>query len=81
MAFHMFDPNESDEKRTEAFRAMMSPGQIDHTIRQTIQFLWMMLPKEKRNVDEVEKELRRLVDRAIRDLREDFDAFFGKEKK
>jgi hypothetical protein len=81
MAYFKLDPNEDDEKRTEAFRAMISPGQIDHTIRQTIQFLWMMMPKEKRNVDEVEKELRRLVDRAVHDLREDFDAFFRKDKK
>ena len=39
-----------------------------------------VLPKEKRNVDEVERQLRRVVDRALRDLREDFDNFFGKEE-
>ena len=41
----------------------------------------MVLPKEKRNVDEVERQIRRVVDRALRDLREGFDNFFGKEKK
>jgi len=37
------------------------------------------MPKEKRNVDEVERQIRRIVDRALRDLREDFDEFFGKK--
>jgi hypothetical protein len=37
--------------------------------------------KERRNVDEVERQIRRVVDRALRDLREDFDSFFGKGEK
>jgi hypothetical protein len=41
----------------------------------------MVLPKEKRNVDEIERQVRRIVDRALRDLREDFDSFFGKQEK
>ena len=56
------------------------PTQIDHFIRQAIQFCWMALPKEKRNVDELERQIRRLVDRALRDVREDFDEFFGKKE-
>jgi hypothetical protein len=38
----------------------------------------MSLPKEKRNVDELERQIRRIFDRALRDAREDFDSFFGK---
>ena len=60
-------------------REFFSPSQIDHQIRQAIQFCWMTLPKEKRNVDELERQIRRLVDRALRDCREDFDEFFGKK--
>ena len=60
-------------------REFFSPSQIDHLIRQAIEFCWMALPKEKRNVDELERQIRRLVDRALRDLREDFDEFFGKK--
>lgn len=75
-----FDPNEDDEKRAEKMRDYMSPSQIDHQIRQAIEFLWMVLPKEKRNVDEIERQVRRIVDRALRDLREDFDNFFGKKE-
>jgi hypothetical protein len=76
-----FDPNEDDEKRAQRMRDFMSPSQIDHQIRQAIEFLWMVLPKEKRNVDEIERQVRRIVDRALRDLREDFDNFFGKKEK
>jgi hypothetical protein len=69
----------NDEKGAEKMRQFFSPTQIDHQIRQAIQFCWMGLPKEKRNVDELERQIRRLVDRALRDLREDFDEFFGKK--
>lgn len=61
----------------DQMRDMFGPAQIDQQIRQAIQFCWMGLPKDKRNVDELERQIRRLVDRAIRDLREDFDEFFG----
>ncbi len=68
-----------DENAAEKMQEFFGPSQIDHQIRQAIQFCWMALPKEKRNVDELERQIRRLVDRALRDLREDFDEFFGKK--
>ena len=55
--------------------AMFGPGHVDQTIRQAIQVCWMALPKEKRTVDEVERQIRRLVDRAIEDFREDGESF------
>jgi len=72
--------NPDDEGATDKMREMFGPGQIDHLIRQAIQFCWMGLPKEKRNVDELERQVRRIVDRALRDVREDFDEFFGTGK-
>ena len=35
----------------------------------------MALPRNRQNVDEVEKQVRRLVDRALRDLYEDHEQF------
>lgn len=58
---------------------MFGPGQVDQQIRQAIHMCWMMLPKDRKTVDESEKQLRRLFDRAIKDLRDDADAF-GLEK-
>jgi len=68
-----------DEESAGKMQEFFGPTQIDHLSRQAIQFCWMGLPKEKRNLDEVERQIRRLVDRALRDLREDFGEFFGKK--
>ena len=73
MRSEKFDPN--DPEQAGRFRAMFGPHQVDQLIRQAIQFCWMGLANDKRNVDEVEKQIRRIVDRALRDLREDADAF------
>jgi hypothetical protein len=59
----------------EGMSQFFGPGQVDQTIRQAIQVCWMALPKDKRNVEEVESQIRRLVERALKDLREDGEAF------
>ncbi len=66
--------NMSDEEE-EKLRDLFGPAQIDHSVRQAIQFCWMGLPKGKRTPDEVEQHIRRIVDRALRDFREDHQAF------
>ena len=71
----LFDVNDDDAM--DKMREMFGPTQIDQQIRQAIHFCWMGLPKEKRNVDELERQIRRLVDRALRDVRDDFDQFFS----
>lgn len=67
--------NGDDPDMNDKFRNMFGPDHVDQQVRQAIQFCWMMLPVEKKSVDEVEKQIRRIVDRALRDLREDFDSF------
>ena len=59
----------------ENMAALFGPAQVDHTIRQAIQFCWMALPKESRNPEEMERQIRRLVDRALRDFKEGSEAF------
>ncbi len=71
MAFFSAD----DPDLPDNFREMFGPEQIDQQIRQAIQFCWMALPEGKKNIDELERQIRRMVDRAIRDMREDRDAF------
>jgi hypothetical protein len=70
--FEKIDP--ANPEPSEAFREMAATH-IDGSIRQAVSFCWTALPKERRNADEVEKEIRRIVDRAIRDFREDSAAF------
>jgi hypothetical protein len=73
MAEEEFDPTDPDALKR--MRAFFSPQQVDQQIRQAIQICWMTLPPDKQSVDEVEKQIRRIVDRALRDLREDSDSF------
>lgn len=73
MGIERFDPKDPDDR--ERMRVFLSPQQVDHQIRQAIQFCWMALPDEKRSVEEVEKQIRRIVDRALRDLRDDAASF------
>ncbi len=64
------DPNSADR-----LRAFMGPGHADQQIRQAIQFAWMMLPPEKKTVAQLESVIRHMVDRALKDFREDSEAF------
>jgi hypothetical protein len=54
---------------------LLGPGQADQLIRQAVQFCWVMLPADKRTVGQVDKQVRRIVERALKDLREDTKAF------
>jgi hypothetical protein len=72
MAVHEFDANDPDSKKQmQAFYG----GQVDHLIRQAAQYCWMAFPPDQQNPEAVGKHLHRMVDRALRDLREDMDAF------
>ena len=54
---------------------MFGPAHIDQEIRQAIQFCWMSLPKERRTAEELETQIRRIFERALRDFREDQQSF------
>lgn len=56
-------------------RSMLGPGHVDQLVRQAIQMCWMMLPEDRKTADELEKQFRRIVDRAINDTRDDAKAF------
>jgi hypothetical protein len=71
MAFFSSVEGGDPEKLSEFF----GPEQVDQFIRQAVTFCWGCLPKEKRNPEELERQIRRLIDRALRDFREDREAF------
>ncbi len=48
---------------------------VDQRIRDSIQNLWLAFPKEEATVANLEEHFRRLVDRALRDLKEDMNYF------
>jgi hypothetical protein len=66
---------EDPEKAREQMWDFMGPGQADQMVRHALQTCWMSLPKERRNVDELKRQMTRLVDRAIRDMEEDREVF------
>ena len=65
---------DADGRMSEVF----GPAQIDHMIPQAVQFCWMTLPNERRTLEELEQQTRRILERALKDFREDRQAF-GKE--
>ncbi|WP_417380080.1 hypothetical protein [Gimesia sp.] len=75
MALQTFDPN--DEESFDKLRDLFSPAQVDQSVRQALQLCWMLLPQEKRNIDELEQQFRRIVDRALKNMRDDDQAFGG----
>ena len=54
---------------------LLGPHIVDHLIRQAISMCWMMLPSKKKSTAAVESEIRRLVERALTDLKDDARAF------
>lgn len=70
MAMHPINPDND-----EAMRDMFGPQQVDQMIRQAISMCWMALPKEKRSVQAVDEQMRRITERALKDLREDAEQF------
>ncbi len=69
--FQSLNPKDPD---FDKIRGMMLPH-VDQGIRHAVSLCWTTLPADRRSADEVEKEIRRIVDRAIRDLRDDATAF------
>lgn len=80
MAYTSFSTsNEGEGDEQPDLGQMFGPGHVDQSIRQAVQACWMALPKSRRNVNEVEQQIRRLMERALNDLRED-SAAFGHEE-
>jgi hypothetical protein len=73
MHVEKFSGGEGDD--AEHLSDFFGPQQVDLLIRQAFQHCWMALPKDRRTNDELEKQFRRIVDRALKDFREDHEAF------
>jgi hypothetical protein len=73
MTLERFDPEDRDV--FERLRLMLSPQDVERQFRKAIQICWITMEPDKQNVQEVEKHVRRIVERALHDLREDPDSF------
>jgi hypothetical protein len=72
MAHFQCDPGEGADP--DKLRSLLPPGQTETSLRNCIQMCWMSLPADRRSIDEVEKEVRRIVDRIFKNIREDDQA-------
>ncbi len=59
----------------KGMRDMLGPQALDNAIRQAISVCWVMLPDENKNIAFVETEVRRVVERALKDLKDDASVF------
>ncbi len=71
----VFEKGVSEGNMAEDMAEFFGPGQIDQFVRQAVNSCWMALPKKRRTVRELEKQMQRLLKRALKDFREDREAF------
>ena len=64
-----------DAESAKKMRTMFGPQAVDQAIGQAITTCWMILPDERKTVSNVAAEIRRIVDRALKNLEEDSRAF------
>jgi hypothetical protein len=69
------DPGSEDESRKRLAAMDRMTGQVDLMIRQGVNFCWMMLPPEGRTAEHLQKQVQRIVDRALKDHQDDIKAF------
>jgi hypothetical protein len=63
------------EEDRKSMREFLGPQAVDNAVRQAISTCWMILPEDRRTVAAVEAEVRRVVERALANLRDDASAF------
>jgi hypothetical protein len=61
----------SFDEMPDAMRRMLGPCTVDDMVRQAIKFCWMVAPADRKNIDYVETEIRRLTEQALNDFGED----------
>lgn len=75
MAFYnLSNSDDPNNDPGEAMRKAMGPLVVDNQIRQAINMCWVMMPPAQRTPDAVEARIRYIVDRALRDMRDERSA-------
>ena len=74
MNSHSFDSSEGADAQ-KGMRDAFGPQAEDQAIGQAISTCWMMMPPDKKNPAAIAAEIRRVVERALANLKDDADAF------
>ena len=79
MAAMICTPDEGGTKEAaeamQMMREMWGTNQIDQFVRSAVSSCWTMLPKKKRTFARLKVEINRLVQRALKDFKDDAEAF------
>ena len=63
------------EEDVTFMRETFGPSGVDAMLREAVKICWAIMPTERRSAEEVAQEIRRLIERVLRDLKEDATAF------
>jgi hypothetical protein len=63
--------DDSSDSAAGLMKMFQNPAQLDQTVRQAVQLCWTVIPKDRRTPEELEKQFRRVVERALADFAED----------
>lgn len=77
MIHHSEASADSSAPDAKQMRAVLGPQAVSRGIEQAISMCWMLLPPERRTAENVATEIRRVVERALANLKEDERAFGG----
>ena len=56
---------------------LFGPGVVDVKVREAMQLCWIMLPDDNRTTSRLVDEMRRILERALKDVQDDERAFSG----
>jgi hypothetical protein len=71
----MMLPFDKDPARRKRYLAAVGPQIIDTLLRKSLTHAWMCLPEKHRSPTEVERMVREIFERAVKDFNSDFARF------
>ncbi len=60
---------------SDQYREIYGPNGVNSAIGQAITSCWHVLPKDTRSMERLDAEVRRIVERALKNVKEDAEAF------
>ena len=70
------DSEPPDDDSMKQMRELLGPTAVDDAVSHAIRTCWMCLPTEKRTVEEVGRQLHRILDRSLANAKDD-EGIFG----
>jgi len=65
----------NDDKQSPDPIIQLGPGAVERAVQNAIEICWLILPPQKKSVDCLEYELKRILERTLQNIREDEQAF------